>query len=595
MEKVFSLVLNASLYGSIVGVIIFVMKKSLNNRLNSTWHYLIWSVLILKLIIPFGPESSLSLFNIVPKIEKQAINNNMTYKEESAISTTEINTVSTIDKPIMQSEIKTPGKENGLENVIAYIWALGVSIMLLWILSVYYSFNRRLKKGVVIEDMRIMNIFEACKTKMKVKKDIKLILQETVNSPSLLGIIRPRILLCKSTVELTDKQLEYILLHELAHFKRRDGFVNYLLIVLQIIHWFNPLLWFCFECIRQDMEAAADEKVLNILDNNEYKEYGAALLAVLESFRPSMYTPKLIGMVDNKKNMKKRIKLIKMISSFKRRNRTIFVIGVISTTIVSYVVLTNGVSSPTQELQSGPYSAKTLLKYKTSYVGNNSKVVNIINNLAYGDFPKEVSLQTKNKPYGISVTYDFSLANMNTEYIKPILYNNAVILFALVDNVDTISLNVKGITGTFAYNYKRDDIQDSFDEKLGDYSKSEKEFEDFLSDLSFKVFTSPKMYTPTMSNTPGIHIVLNYVGNAEKVRYSTDNGILFRWTDMGPKEKILELPINEAIYWSPLESYGNSSTQKDSIVTITILDRSGKEIDERKVKIKYDNYMYYPQ
>ena len=53
-----------------------------------------------------------------------------------------------------------------------------------------------------------------------------------------------------------------VLLHELAHLKRHDLAVNWLLGLLQSVHWFNPALWLVFRRVRADREVACDELVL---------------------------------------------------------------------------------------------------------------------------------------------------------------------------------------------------------------------------------------------------------------------------------------------------------------------------------------------
>jgi bla regulator protein BlaR1 len=151
--------------------------------------------------------------------------------------------------------------------------------------------------------------------------------QEDIGTPSLFGVFKPRILLPSVLLSLNEKQISYILLHELAHYKRRDLLANYLLLGLQVVHWFNPVIWYCFKKIRQDMEMAADEKVLAVLDGGEQKEYGRALLAVLESFNTSRLAPRLIGMVDDRKNIENRIKMISMAQFFKSKRRLFIVTG----------------------------------------------------------------------------------------------------------------------------------------------------------------------------------------------------------------------------------------------------------------------------
>ena len=205
-------------------------------------------------------------------------------------------------------------------------------------------------------------IFEECKRKMLVKKGAEIVIQKVISTPALFGVFKPKILISPAILNLSNKEISYILLHELAHCKRKDLIVNHLLLLLQLIHWFNPVIWYCFKRIRLDMEVAADERVLTLLESGEHKEYGKALLSVIESFNFSRLAPRLIGMVDDKKNIEKRIKVIKMMDFFKNRRRTILVIGVVCVVILSGILLTSGLTkreSATDQDKSSVQSTET--------------------------------------------------------------------------------------------------------------------------------------------------------------------------------------------------------------------------------------------
>ena len=80
------------------------------------------------------------------------------------------------------------------------------------------------------------------------------------------------------------KELRFILLHELAHLKRRDILFNWLAAILQIFHWFNPLIWFGFARWRGDRELACDALALETAGVEQNKEYGQTILRLLENF-----------------------------------------------------------------------------------------------------------------------------------------------------------------------------------------------------------------------------------------------------------------------------------------------------------------------
>lgn len=119
------------------------------------------------------------------------------------------------------------------------------------------------------------------------------------------------------------------------------------------------------------------------------------------------------------------------------------------------------------------YHLSDLLKYKGSYVGNNSAVGNILSVLPAHDYMAGFSLQTEKKPFGITVHYQSNQAG-STDYhdlwnkTRPdkLLERNAAVLFSLVQNVDVINFDVQGI-GKETYTFTRTAVQT----KYGDLSR----------------------------------------------------------------------------------------------------------------------------
>mgnify|MGYP004478085601 CR=1 FL=1 len=120
-------------------------------------------------------------------------------------------------------------------------------------------------------------------------------------------------------------------MHELSHYKRKDLILNYILLFITTIHWFNPFIWLFFKKIRQDMELATDEIVLEKLESNEKKEYGMALINALETFQEEKQTAKLLCVTDDNKNIERRIKMIKLSDKFSKNK---IIIAIISTIII---------------------------------------------------------------------------------------------------------------------------------------------------------------------------------------------------------------------------------------------------------------------
>lgn len=138
---------------------------------------------------------------------------------------------------------------------------------------------------------------------------VSVVITDKVQSPALLGFIRPRLLLPQQTLAaLTPQELRHVFLHELAHVKRMDIFCNWTITFLQILHWFNPLLWFAFNRMRSDLEIACDSLVLSTPKNNH--AYGQTIIKVLELTAKISPLPGTVGILEDKDFMQRRIRRI---------------------------------------------------------------------------------------------------------------------------------------------------------------------------------------------------------------------------------------------------------------------------------------------
>ena len=82
---------------------------------------------------------------------------------------------------------------------------------------------------------------------------------DAVPTAFVLGVLRPRIY---RPLGLSESERRYILLHEQAHIDRRDNWVKPLFFAAVCLHWYNPILWFSYLQMSNDMEAACDEAVI---------------------------------------------------------------------------------------------------------------------------------------------------------------------------------------------------------------------------------------------------------------------------------------------------------------------------------------------
>src|SRR6185312_5073295 len=145
--------------------------------------------------------------------------------------------------------------------------------------------------------------------------------------PVVWGIFRYRLLLPAAARHWSTDQLRSVLLHELAHIKRRDMLAQLLAEIACALYWFNPLAWFAAWRLGVERERACDDLVL--ASGVRPSAYAEHLLDVVTALSPARWTQscglamarksslegRLIAVLSNKLN-RRRVSLALAASAF---------------------------------------------------------------------------------------------------------------------------------------------------------------------------------------------------------------------------------------------------------------------------------------
>ncbi|MEK0285359.1 DUF4825 domain-containing protein [Caldifermentibacillus hisashii] len=130
--------------------------------------------------------------------------------------------------------------------------------------------------------------------------------------------------------------------------------------------------------------------------------------------------------------------------------------------LLSLIILLSGCSQSVE-------SKTDLFQYKNSYVGDNSAVGNIVNELPYNNELKQISLETKKEPYGITLEYKDIDANSGDKEMKETVITNSTFLFALIKNVDWIAFKFPDKE----FSVTREKLQDWYNNKLDGFENEQ--------------------------------------------------------------------------------------------------------------------------
>jgi beta-lactamase regulating signal transducer with metallopeptidase domain len=193
----------------------------------------------------------------------------------------------------------------------AFLAWLVVLVVMTLVLLQRVLFVRRLVAQASEANSTMAETLADCRERIALKEKIGLKVSGGASSPAVCGLFRPVILVPESlTPSLSTSELRVVLLHELAHVKRRDLWVNFAQTLLQIFYFYNPLLWLANAMIRRAREQAVDEMVL-VAMGEKARQYPHILvkLAKLAFKRPGL-SLRLIGVVESKSALTGRIKHI---------------------------------------------------------------------------------------------------------------------------------------------------------------------------------------------------------------------------------------------------------------------------------------------
>ncbi|MEY9972132.1 bla regulator protein BlaR1 [Lysinibacillus sp. RC46] len=360
LPRFFDWVLETSIMASILVALILSVKILLRNQLTPRWQYLLWMILIVRLLLPWSLDSSYSIYSIFSFSNGTVATTSKEHEQEleviddSKIATKNVSYISSSPKVAEENkkQIHNNTKRNdepfSFYTILVYIWLTGVIILGFTTIII----NRRLflyiKGQSMITDQRIVTIFENCKKSMSVQQDIPLFLAGKISSPTVFGFIRPKVLLSNVHTEvLNEQQLRYVFHHELAHIKRSDVGVNWLMYSLLILNWFNPILWYAYSRMREDQELACDALALTYINPKEQLAYGHTIISLLEHYSNYYQVPSLANLSRNKRTLKRRIWMIK---KFKKNSYRWSLFGVATVIAVSSISLVNARADiPTKE------------------------------------------------------------------------------------------------------------------------------------------------------------------------------------------------------------------------------------------------------
>ncbi len=336
MNEFMKILLSLSVSGTLLLLLILGLKPLYKSRFSKRWQYYIWIIVALRFLLPFTPDTTIvgSLFE----------------KPGTTVITNEIPTSPNVPAPANTDNSKTEPIQADRDIAAAmrepfnryvclfFIWSVFALVLFVRKITIYQGFIQYIKAGSTeVSDIKTLNLLSDCEEKLNIKTRVELSRNPLIASPIMIGFFRARIVL--PACELDDKELSYIFVHELIHYKQRDMFYKWLIQIVVCAHWFNPFVYLLEKEVNKSCELSCDEKVISVLDDTARREYGDILISFLKS--NNLYKSSLasVTLTEGAEQLKERLGAI---MKFKKKSKGIIAITAIFSVLVCVCFFVTG-------------------------------------------------------------------------------------------------------------------------------------------------------------------------------------------------------------------------------------------------------------
>ena len=313
MKVTVDALVQVALYSVAITAGILLFRVIFKNRISSKLQYLMWWLLILRLLMPVTPDIGLH-FNLQDMLLKQAHQAELPTPAPvldvapASVPNTQPSYESVTpavqpDTDVAPSQHVNPTKSTDWYSIVFVVWLLGAIGFLGWLIFVKLRYYESLQHLMAGGPREVYELYDRCCKELGVKPLPLWIVNKSM-SPGIAFFGEP-VLLVPISLCGDESRLRFALLHELTHKKRGDHYMTLLLNILRAVYWFDPVVHFAFSELRADMESACDSDVLAYIGHEKKRGY---LTVILDMF--SYDTEPILGMsqIRSRRMAKRRMK-----------------------------------------------------------------------------------------------------------------------------------------------------------------------------------------------------------------------------------------------------------------------------------------------
>lgn len=268
-------------YGTAMILMVMILRRVLKDRLVPGARLALWGACLFRLLCPNPPESVLSLWGLVGRLDPTGIGT----QSAPAPAVTGPVYVLEPELPVVPAAPIDPSAAPAAsaarpaafafpwETVLAAVWlAVGIAVGL-WYVMGWVRARRAVACAIPVEkgDPKYRARYRLLPRFARLREG------PVEGAPLTFGALRPTVVLSPG---LEGEELACVLAHEGIHAARRDNLWHYAMAAALTVHWWNPAVWLMARLLRRDIELACDRAAVKKLGEDRRADYAQALVTL---------------------------------------------------------------------------------------------------------------------------------------------------------------------------------------------------------------------------------------------------------------------------------------------------------------------------
>jgi uncharacterized protein (TIGR03435 family) len=262
----------STLFAAVAGLLTLILRKN-----QARARYWLWLAASVKFLVPFSALAGLGS-HLAFSHASAAANAGLYWVVEEvsqpfAAATPAISHTASVTA--------SAGFLRMLPALAAAMWLCGfVAVLFIWYVR-WRRITATLSEAVPLREGREVETLRRLQSKGGLRRPIEMLSSRATLEPGIFGIVRPALLWPAGISEhLEDTHLEAILAHEVWHVRRRDNLAAAMHMIVEVVFWFHPLVWWLGARLVEERERACDEEVVAL--GGKRNVYAEGILKVCE-------------------------------------------------------------------------------------------------------------------------------------------------------------------------------------------------------------------------------------------------------------------------------------------------------------------------